>query len=216
MTNNKYYIQTYGCQMNLYEEGVVCAIMNQANYQRVKSEYEADIIFLITCAVRKHAEQRALGRINVLKALKHSNPNLIIGLLGCMAQNYQTLINNDDVDLVVGPDQYRRLPELITNYQNTKTMQIACELTSENYEGIIPQTSSPKVTGFVSIMRGCNNFCTYCIVPYVRGRERSKSRQQILTEIENLTKNGVKDITLVGQNVLAWHEDNLNFLDLLK
>ncbi|MEO0076287.1 MAG: tRNA (N6-isopentenyl adenosine(37)-C2)-methylthiotransferase MiaB [candidate division WOR-3 bacterium] len=214
--NNKYYIQTYGCQMNLYEEGIVCAIMNRANYTRVDNEYEADIIFLITCAVRAHAEQRVLGRLNVLKHLKHSKPDLIIGILGCLAQNYQNLFNsNDGVDLVVGPDQYRKLPELIADFQRTKTKQICCELTLENYEGIIPKTPS-KVTGFVSIMRGCNNYCAYCIVPYVRGRERSKSKQQILTEIENLIENGVKDITLVGQNVLAWHDGSLNFLDLLK
>lgn len=213
---DKYYIRAYGCQMNQYEAGVIDSIMNNAGYTKVDSDYDADIIYLITCSVRNHAEQRALGRLNVLKRLKKSNPDLIIGILGCMAQNYkQELSNKYGTDLVVGPDEYRKLPELIEEYKKTQIPQFGTNLTTENYDGIIPKGNN-KVTGFISIMRGCNNFCSYCIVPYVRGRERSKSKEQIIKEAENLIDNGVKDITLIGQNVLAWREAKLNFSDLLK
>lgn len=212
----KYFIKAYGCQMNQYETGIISAIMNQAGFCQVDKETEADVIYLLTCSVRNHAEQRALGRFNYLKGLKRTNPDLIIGMLGCMAQSYkQELVEQFGVDLVAGPDQYRRLPELISDYQNKKISQTAVEFSNENYEGIIPKHNH-KVTGFISIMRGCNNFCSYCIVPYVRGRERSKSLAQIMQEANHLVSYGVQDITLVGQNVLAWQEKESNFLDLIK
>jgi tRNA-2-methylthio-N6-dimethylallyladenosine synthase len=211
-----FYIRTYGCQMNQYEEGVITAIMSDAGYIKVSSEYDADIIYLITCAVRKHAEQRALGRLSFLQGLKKLKPYLIIGILGCMAQELKdVLLNKYGADLVAGPDEYRKLPDMINEYWKSRQSQISVDLTTENYEGIIPKPDN-KVTGFISIMRGCNNFCSYCIVPYVRGRERSKSIKQIIKEAEELIKNGVKDITLVGQNVLAWQKEDLNFLDLIK
>ncbi len=202
--------------MNLYEEGIVSSIMESAGYEPVFSEDEADIIYLITCSVRQHAENRALGRLLQLQGLKKSNPDLIIGVLGCMAQNYkEVLAQKYHADIVVGPDEYRRLPELITNLRINHMPQVCVKLDNECYEGIYP-TIQNKVTGFISIMRGCNNFCSYCIVPYVRGRERSKSKGQIIHEVNHLINKGVKDITLVGQNVLAWQDDKQNFLDLLK
>lgn len=218
MTNmkNKYYIKAYGCQMNLYEAGVVSAIMDQAGFKQTESETDADIIYLLTCSVRNHAEQRALGRVNYFRGMKKDKPDLIIGMLGCMAQSYKDKLNSEyGVDIVAGPDQYRILPEMINTFQQTHLPQNATSFSDENYEGIMPRNIS-KTTGFISIMRGCNNFCSYCIVPYVRGRERSKSLNQIIKEAEILIQNGVQDITLVGQNVLAWRQDNLDFLDLIK
>ncbi len=213
---SKFFIRAYGCQMNQYEAGVVSTIMDNAGYIQVNSENDADIIYLITCSVRNHAEQRALGRLNNLKRLKKLRPNLIIGILGCMAQNYKDiLINKYGADLVAGPDAYRKLPEMIDTYSKSNLPQICTYFSTENYEGIIPKPDN-KITGLISVMRGCNNFCAYCIVPYVRGRERSKSKTQIIKEAEELIKNGIKDITLVGQNVLAWQENDLSFLDLLK
>ena len=212
----KFFIRAYGCQMNQYEAGVVSTIMDKAGYIQVNSENDADIIYLITCSVRNHAEQRALGRLNALKRLKKSKPDLIIGILGCMAQNYKDILGTKyGADLVAGPDEYLKLPDMINAFIQSQSSQICTNLTTENYEGIMPKSNN-KVSGFVSVMRGCNNFCTYCIVPYVRGRERSKSKTQIIKEAEELIKNGIKDITLVGQNVLAWQENNLSFLDLLK
>lgn len=212
----RFYIRAYGCQMNQYEAGVISSIMDDAGYIQVTSEFDADIIYLVTCSVRDHAERRALGRLNGLKQLKKSNPDLIIGMLGCMAQSYkQSLGNGYGADLVVGPDEYRKLPELITKFAQAKMPQICTEFNTENYEGIIPKAKN-KTTGFISVMRGCNNFCSYCIVPYVRGRERSKSKEQIVKEAQSLISDGVKDITLVGQNVLAWQQGELNFLDLLE
>ncbi|MCX7785955.1 MAG: tRNA (N6-isopentenyl adenosine(37)-C2)-methylthiotransferase MiaB [candidate division WOR-3 bacterium] len=221
MLRNKFFIKTYGCQMNLYEEGIVSSIMESAGYEPVFSENEADIIYLITCSVRQHAENRAIGRLLQLQGLKKTKPDLIIGVLGCMAQNYkEVLAQKYHADIVVGPDEYRRLPELIDNLRTNHIPQVWVNLDNECYEGIVP-TIRNKVTGFISIMRGCNNFCSYCIVPYVRGRERSKSKDQIVQEINHLISSGVKDITLVGQNVLAWQSDigqarSLDFLDLLK
>lgn len=212
----KFFIRVYGCQMNQYEAGIISTIMDNAGYKQVNSENDADIVYLITCSVRNHAEQRALGRLNALKRLKKSKPDLIIGILGCMAQNYKDILGNKyGADLVVGPDEYLKLPDMINAFIQSQSSQICTNLTTENYEGIIPKSNN-KVSGFISVMRGCNNFCTYCIVPYVRGRERSKSKTQIIKEAEELIKNGVKDITLVGQNVLAWQENDLSFLDLLK
>ncbi len=202
--------------MNMYEAGLVNSIMMDAGYIPVDNENDADIIFLITCAVREHAEKRALGRYHFLRRLKKNNPHLILGILGCMAQSQQEqLIKSHSVDIVAGPDEYRKLPLLIRNYQNTHTAQFATSFSDENYEGILSYPQN-HVNGFISIMRGCNNFCSYCIVPYVRGRERSKSLKQILKEVEFLIQQGIQDITLIGQNVLAWHDQDLDFLSLLK
>jgi len=213
---NKYYIRTYGCQMNQYEAGVISTIMDKAGYEQVGSELDADVVYLITCSVRNHAEQRALGRLGSLRRLKKMKPNLVIGILSCMAQNYKdTLASKYGADLVVGPDDYNKLPDLISEFKKTRIPQVCVTFSQENYEGIIPKTEN-SVTGFVSVMRGCNNFCSYCIVPYVRGRERSKSKKQIIKEVENLVGEGIQDITLVGQNVLAWQGVDLDFLDLIK
>ncbi|MCX7757012.1 MAG: tRNA (N6-isopentenyl adenosine(37)-C2)-methylthiotransferase MiaB [candidate division WOR-3 bacterium] len=217
MSELKFYIKVYGCQMNQYDAGVIRRIMEESNFIEVSDVKEADIILVLTCSVRSHAEIRALGQLNFWRRLKYEKPGLIIGVLGCMAQNLKDLlIEKFNVDLVVGSDQYRFLPKLINEYYKTKLPQVATEFTMENYEHIIPKTNNASVVGYISIMRGCNNYCSYCIVPYVRGRERSKSLSQIVTEAESLIRHGVKEITLIGQNVLAWHDNNADFLTLLK
>lgn len=209
-----FYIKAYGCQMNLYDAGLVKEILENNGYIQTNQENEAEIVLLLTCSVRNHAESRALGRLASLK--RKGNGSRIVGILGCMAQNFkETLINRYGADLVVGPDGYRSLPELLNNCLDINTPQICVQLNKENYEDIIPKPNG-KVTGFVSIMRGCNNFCSYCIVPFVRGRERSKTSDDIIKEIEILCQGGIKDITLVGQNVLAYQKNDMDFCNLIK
>lgn len=212
--SHRFYIKAYGCQMNLYEAGVVKALLEREGYFAVDNEDQAEIVLLLTCSVRNHAETRALGRLTSLK--QKSNGDRIVGILGCMAQNYQAILaNRFRADLVVGPDGYRLLPELLNNVWEKKSPQICTQLNKECYEGVIPKPTG-KVNGLVSIMRGCNNFCSYCIVPYVRGRERSRNYQDIIKEIEVLSQGGIKDITLVGQNVLAYNNNDLDFCELIK
>ncbi len=213
---NRFYIRAYGCQMNVYEAGLVRGILGQRGFAETSEESEADLVLLLTCSVREHAEQRAIGRLQNLRGLKRSRPEMILAVLGCMAQSRNVeLANGLGADLVVGPDEYRRLPELIDAYRETGSPQIAVRLGGECYEGLIPQSSS-RVTGMVTVMRGCDNYCAYCIVPYVRGRERSKSRAAVFAEAEALVRNGVRDVTLVGQNVLAYRDGDLDFAGLLR
>jgi len=214
--DNRFYLRAYGCQMNLYEAGVVRKILAQRGFLETTEESEADLVLLLTCSVRRHAEQRAIGRLQNLQSLKRARPETILAVLGCMAQSRSTeLANGLGADLVIGPDEYRRLPELIDAYRATGQCQVATRLGSECYEGVIPVNAS-QTTGMVTVMRGCDNYCAYCIVPYVRGRERSKSRQAVLAETETLVRNGAKDITLVGQNVLAYRDGALDFGGLLR
>jgi tRNA-2-methylthio-N6-dimethylallyladenosine synthase len=220
---NRFYIRAYGCQMNLYEAGLVREILGRRGFTETTEESDADLVLLLTCSVREHAEQRAIGRLQNLRGLKRSRPEMILAVLGCMAQSRSAeLANGLGADLVVGPDEYRRLPELIEAYRSSGEPQIAVRLGSECYEGIMPnaecgmRNAERGVTGMVTVMRGCDNYCAYCIVPYVRGHERSKSREAVLAEAEALVQNGVKDITLVGQNVLVWSDDGLDFGGLLR
>jgi tRNA-2-methylthio-N6-dimethylallyladenosine synthase len=214
--DNRFYLRAYGCQMNLYEAGVVRKILAERGFSEAAGEAEADLILLLTCSVRQHAEQRAIGRLQNLQSLKRARPEVILAVLGCMAQSRgNELANGLGADLVVGPDEYRRLPELIDAYRRTSERQVATRLGSECYEGIVPVNAS-RVTGMVTVMRGCDNYCAYCIVPYVRGRERSKSRRAVLAEAAALVQNGVKDVTLVGQNVLAYQDGDLDFGGLLR
>jgi tRNA-2-methylthio-N6-dimethylallyladenosine synthase len=211
-----YYLRAYGCQMNLYEADLVRGILDAQGYQEVTREDDAGVVLLITCSVRAHAEQRALGRLQNLRGLKRARPELVLAVLGCMAQHRaQELADKLGADLVVGPDDYRNLPELIAQYRREHRPQVAAQLSSECYDGLLPRAPS-AVTGLVTVMRGCDNYCAYCIVPYVRGRERSKSATAILAEVRHLQESGVKDITLVGQNVLAFHDGPTDFLSLLQ
>ena len=219
----KLYIETYGCQMNVADSEVVASIMKMADYVVCESIDEADAVFLNTCSVRDNAEQKILSRLEALNALRKKRGSLIIGVLGCMAERVQRdLLDNHHADLVAGPDSYLALPELIAQAEaGHKAMNVELS-TTETYRDIVPQRiCGAKIGGFVSIMRGCNNFCHYCIVPYTRGRERSRDVESILREVKDLRDRGFKEVTLLGQNVNSYAtnsstENHTGFPELLR
>lgn len=213
----KLYIETYGCQMNVADSEVVASVMQMAGYEPTESLDEADAVFLNTCSVRDNAEQKIYHRLDALDAVKRKRP-LIIGVLGCMAERVKDdLLENHHCDLVAGPDAYLSLPDLIAQAE-TGHKAINIELsTSETYKDVVPQRlHGAKIGGFVSIMRGCNNFCHYCIVPYTRGRERSRDVESILREVRDLRDRGFKEVTLLGQNVNSYQASDTNFPALLR
>ncbi|MBP5688562.1 MAG: tRNA (N6-isopentenyl adenosine(37)-C2)-methylthiotransferase MiaB [Muribaculaceae bacterium] len=220
--SKKLFLETYGCQMNVADSEVVASVMQMAGYGTTDDLDNADAIFINTCSVRDNAEQRIFARLNTLNALRRKRQRrLIIGIIGCMAERMKDeLINNHGVDLVAGPDSYLELPSLITAAENGEKA-INVELsTTETYRDIIPtRISANRISGFISIMRGCNNFCTYCIVPYTRGRERSREPQSILNELRDLQTKGFKEVTLLGQNVNSYlfknSEGEVDFAALL-
>ena len=205
--SKKLFLETYGCQMNVADSEVVASVMQMAGYGTTDNLDAADAIFINTCSVRDNAEQRIFARLNTLNALRRKRQRrLIIGIIGCMAERMKDeLINEHDVDIVAGPDSYLELPNLIAAAENGEKA-INVELsTTETYRDIIPtRISGSRTSGFISIMRGCNNFCTYCIVPYTRGRERSREPQSILNELSDLQAKGFKEVTLLGQNVNSY------------
>ncbi|MBO7507639.1 MAG: tRNA (N6-isopentenyl adenosine(37)-C2)-methylthiotransferase MiaB [Paludibacteraceae bacterium] len=219
----KLFLETYGCQMNVADSEVVAAIMDNAGYEVTQVEDEADAIFVNTCSIRDNAEQKIHGRLQVFRQRKQKRPGLIVGVLGCMAERMKDeLLATGVVDLVVGPDAYLDLPNLVGAVERGEK-SINVELsTTETYKDVIPQRlCGAAISGFVSIMRGCNNFCSYCIVPYTRGRERSREVRSILNEIEDLRTRGYKEVVLIGQNVNSYAykgEDGavVSFADLLK
>lgn len=219
---NKLFIETYGCQMNIADSEVVASIMETCGFELTDNIEFADAIFLNTCSVRDNAEQKIRSRLQHFKGLKRKNKRLIIGILGCMAERIkEELLSEEVVNLVVGPDAYLDLPNLIGSVQaGHKAINVTLS-TEETYKDIIPARVGPsKITGFVSITRGCNKFCSYCIVPYTRGRERSREPRSILNEILDLQTKGYKEVTLLGQNVNSYHfEDSqglVNFAQLLE
>ncbi len=206
----KLYIETYGCQMNVADSEVVASVMKMAGYDACASLEEADAVFLNTCSVRDNAEQKIFRRLEALHAERKKRGGLIIGVLGCMAERVKDdLLEHHHCDLVAGPDAYLSLPDLIAQAEaGHKAMNIELS-TTETYRDIVPQRlHGAHLSGFVSIMRGCNNFCHYCIVPYTRGRERSRDVESILTEVRDLRDRGYKEVTLLGQNVNSyrWEE----------
>jgi len=217
------YIETYGCQMNLSDSEVVASIMEKDGYGITENIKEADVIFVNTCSIRDHAEKRVRNRIQEFKHLKQQNPNLRIGVLGCMAERLKETILKEEnfVDIVVGPDAYRDIPRLV---EETKSgLQMANTLLSleETYADINPvRLDKNGISAFISIMRGCDNYCAYCVVPYTRGHERSRDPKSIIREAEDLLSKGYKEITLLGQNVNSydWEENGkkVNFAILLK
>ena len=212
----KLYIETYGCQMNVADSEVVASVMQMADYETTENLDEADAVFLNTCSVRDNAEQKIYHRLEALDAIKRKRP-LIIGVLGCMAERVKDdLLENHHCDLVAGPDAYLSLPDLIAQAETGhKAMNIELS-TSETYKDIVPQRlHGARIGGFVSIMRGCNNFCHYCIVPYTRGRERSRDVDSILREVRDLRDRGFKEVTLLGQNVNSYRLGNLDTLESL-
>ena len=204
--NKKLFIETYGCQMNVADSEVIASVMQMAGYSVAESLDEADAVFMNTCSIRDNAEQKILNRLEHFYALKKKKKHLIVGVLGCMAERVKDeLIEKHHVDLVVGPDAYLTLPDLVAAVE-TGEKAINVELsTTETYREVIPsRICGNHISGFVSIMRGCNNFCTYCIVPYTRGRERSRDVSSILNEVRDLITKGYKEITLLGQNVNSY------------
>ena len=203
----KLFIETYGCQMNVADSEVVASVMKMAGYDTTDTLDAADAIFINTCSIRDNAEQKIFSRLNQLNALRRNRKRrLIVGIIGCMAERLkEVLINEYDVDIVAGPDSYLELPNLIASAEAGEKAIETTLSTTETYRDIIPQRiSGNKVSGYISIMRGCNNFCTYCIVPYTRGRERSREPESILNELRDLQNKGFKEVILLGQNVNSY------------
>lgn len=202
----KLFIETYGCQMNVADSEVIASVMKMAGYESCQSIDDADAVLLNTCSVRDNAEQKILNRLEALKSMRKKGRSLIIGVVGCMAERVkEDLIENHHADLVAGPDAYLTLPELFASAEaGEKAINVELSL-SETYREIIPErVCGNRISGFVSIMRGCNNFCHYCIVPYTRGRERSRDVESILNEVKDLEQKGYKEVTLLGQNVNSY------------
>lgn len=208
MKSKKLYIETYGCQMNVADSEVVASIMETIGYEQTSDASEADAVLLNTCSIRDNAEQKIHARLAELNARRRARDGkrFAIGVIGCMAERAKTdLIENCGVDLVAGPDAYLDLPNLMASVEaGHKAINVDLS-TTETYRDVIPtRLGSNGVGGFVSIMRGCNNFCSYCIVPYTRGRERSRELQSILNEVDDLRRRGFKEVTLLGQNVNSY------------
>lgn len=208
MKSKKLYIETYGCQMNVADSEVVASIMETIGYEQTADASEADAVLLNTCSIRDNAEQKIHARLAELNARRRARDGkrFAIGVIGCMAERAKTdLIENCGVDLVAGPDAYLDLPNLMASVEaGHKAINVDLS-TTETYRDVIPtRLGSNGVSGFVSIMRGCNNFCSYCIVPYTRGRERSRELQSILNEVDDLRRRGFKEVTLLGQNVNSY------------
>ena len=205
--NKHLFIETYGCQMNVADSEVVASVMKMAGYGVAETVETADAVFLNTCSIRDNAEQKIFSRLQQLSILKRKKRGgLIVGVIGCMAERIKdALINEYDVDLVAGPDAYLQLPNLIAAVEaGEKAIDIDLS-TTETYRDVIPsRLGHNKIGGFISIMRGCNNFCSYCIVPYTRGRERSREPKSILNELADLRAKGFKEVTLLGQNVNSY------------
>ena len=224
----KLLIETYGCQMNVADSEVVAAIMNMAGYEVTEDLDSADAVFLNTCSVRDNAEQKILSRLEFFGSVRRKRnaaakatqgaPSLIIGVLGCMAERVKDeLLEHYGADIVCGPDSYMSLPDLIAQVElGHKAIDVTLS-TTETYRDVVPQRlHTGHIGGFVSIMRGCNNFCHYCIVPYTRGRERSRDVESILREVSDLRDRGFKEVTLLGQNVNSYDSASTNFASLLR
>ena len=215
--SKNFYIETYGCQMNVADSEVVAAIMQTADCGMTEDWHEADIILLNTCSIRDNAEQKVVSRLRELKALTRKEHRPIMGVIGCMAERMgEELIRDYKVDFVAGPDAYMDIPNLLAQCElGQKAINIELSKT-ETYREVLPARIGKTINGFVSIMRGCNNFCSYCVVPYTRGRERSRDVESILNEVRDLWTRGYKEVTLLGQNVNSWKAGELDFADLLE
>ena len=204
-TSKKLFIETYGCQMNVADSEVVASVMETVGYVLWDKITEADAIIVNTCSIRDNAEQKVIGRLQYFASLRKKNKHLVVGVIGCMAERMkEELINNFGVDFVAGPDSYLDLPNLVSSVEaGAKAINVELS-TTETYKDVMPARIGKSISGFVSIMRGCNNFCSYCVVPYTRGRERSRDVESILSEIRDLEARGYKELTLLGQNVNSY------------
>lgn len=216
MAKNSVYIETYGCQMNVADTELVMGILKNKGYELTEELNNANVILLNTCSVRDNAEQRIYGRLGNLKRYKDKNPEMVIGILGCMAERLRKdLVESKKVvDLVVGPDEYRRLPEFIdTAFSGEKGIGVKLSRT-ETYDDIIPYRED-GLSAWISVMRGCDKFCTFCVVPFTRGRERSRNLESVVEEIGQLSRRGFREVTLLGQNVNSYNDEGRDFADLL-
>ena len=215
----KFYIETYGCQMNVYDSQQVETILENLGMEKTDDYRQADLILVNTCAVREHAEQRVRGRLGLFKAWKKQNSNIKVGLLGCMGQRLKDkLLEQEPVlDFVAGPDTYRKLPIILDKIQKGERVAEVKFDKNELYDEILPHRDDQNhVSGFVTIIRGCDNMCAFCVVPFTRGRERSRPPQSILKEIEQMLEQGYKEVTLLGQNVDKYQYENTDFARLLE
>ena len=213
----RYYIETYGCQMNVADSELVASMMEKSGFARSDSEFGANAVFLNTCAIREHAEDKIHSRLGKLRKLKNDNPEMIIGIMGCMAQHVKDNIleNKPYVDFVLGPDSYRRIPELLRRHEETNASVVDTRLSRfEVYENLYPSRQE-GINAWVSIMRGCDKFCTFCIVPFTRGRERSCTVESVVEEVQQTVDQGFVEITLLGQNVNSYRHGDARFPELL-
>lgn len=215
----KLYIETYGCQMNVGDTEIVVAVMQEQGYVYTQQIKEADIILLNTCSIRENAEQRIWGRLTDLRRYRRAKPRLVMGVIGCMAERLREKLveGSFGVDIVAGPDSYRDLPRLIRDAESgSKGINVLLS-TEETYAEIAPvRLDRNGVSAFIAIMRGCNNYCSYCVVPYTRGRERSRDPQTIVAEAQTLFENGYREVTLLGQNVNSYQSEEADFPELLR
>ena len=213
MTPKRFYIETYGCQMNVADSEVVAAVMQTTGAELTEQLEQADIVLLNTCSIRDKAEQTVCHRLEEMHALTgKAKRKVVTGVIGCMAERLgEELIRKYHVDFVAGPDAYLDIPNLLAQAeQGHKAVNLQLS-TTETYRNIIPTRIGKSISGFVSIMRGCNNFCSYCVVPYTRGRERSRDPESILNEVRDLRDKGYKEVTLLGQNVNSYRFEELTF-----
>lgn len=221
LNNKKLFIETYGCQMNAADSEIVASIMQMDGFSITDEITEADAIFVNTCSIRDNAEQKVIQRLKYFHSIKKKKKNLVIGVIGCMAERVQEeLLTEHKVDIVVGPDAYLDIPNLIGSVEKGEKA-INVELsTTETYHDVLPARIGNPISGYISIMRGCNNFCSYCIVPYTRGRERSRDVESIINELKDLQAKKYKEVTLLGQNVNSYCFERdgkvIDFSDLLE
>ena len=215
--SKSYFIETYGCQMNVADSELVSGLLTREGFSETKDIHTADAIFVNTCAIREHAEDKVLSRLGYYHQIKRKNPKTIIGVLGCMAQNLKKdiLESKPFVDIVLGPDSYRRLPEMIRERSNESSHLVDTKLSRfEVYDDMFPSRNE-GINAWISIMRGCDKFCTFCIVPFTRGRERSRSVEGIIQEAAKAVSDGFIEVTLLGQNVNSYLHEGHNFHELL-
>src|SRR5689334_151038 len=216
------YVETYGCQMNLADTEVMMGLLAGKGYQTAASPEEADVVLVNTCSVREHAEERIYGRLGEFKRLKKQKPGLVVGVVGCMAERLRERLNGDEargvgqsVDLIVGPDEYRKMPALVGGALHGER-GIAVKLSRvETYDDIVPLRTN-GISAWISVMRGCDKFCTFCVVPFTRGRERSRTLDGVVREVEALVARGFREVTLLGQNVNSYRDGENDFADLLR
>ena len=219
--SKKLYIETYGCQMNVADSELVVSVLQKHDFSVTDDIHQADVILVNTCSIRENAETRVFGRLELFKSIKKKKRNLLIGVIGCMAERLKKKLLEDDkmVDLVVGPDAYRDLPKLVAEAESGQKAINVLLSREETYADLSPvRYAGNGISAFVSIMRGCDNMCSYCVVPFTRGRERSREPKSILREVQELVDAGFKEVTLLGQNVdkYNWNEGETNFAQLLE